>query len=137
MPGAECSGEVIEVSADISSDLTVGDKVICFGNGGGFSTHMAVHRNSCIRIPAEFSNKVRLEDAAALLVSYGTAYLALTARANLSPGDIVLVTAAAGGVGLACCELAKNMVSADIAFITILDYPVTAILLCLLRARKL
>jgi len=46
--------------------------------------------------------------AAALLLNYGTAHLALL-RANLKPGETVLVTAAAGGVGLAAVELAKKM----------------------------
>jgi NADPH2:quinone reductase len=44
-----------------------------------------------------------------LLVNYGTAHLALTSRAHLQSGETVLVTAAAGGVGLATVELARLM----------------------------
>jgi NADPH2:quinone reductase len=107
--GAECAGEVIE--AGPSSRLAVGDRVICFGSGGAFSSHMVAADRQCVVIPRGAGDKVNLQDAAALLVSYGTAHLALTARGGIKAGDVVLVTAAAGGVGLACCELARNMVS--------------------------
>ena len=48
-----------------------------------------------------------MTDAAALLVSYGTAHMGLTARGRLQAGETVLITAAAGGVGLAAVEIAK------------------------------
>lgn len=48
-------------------------------------------------------------EAAALLVNYGTAHLALTTRGLMKPGESVLVTAAAGGVGLATVELARKL----------------------------
>ena len=110
VPGAECSGEVIEVGDAAASHLAVGDKVLCFGNGGAFSSHMVASSSSCIKIPSAYADKVSLQDGAALMVTYGTAHLALTARGRLARGEVVLVTAAAGGVGLACCELATNMV---------------------------
>ena len=110
VPGAECSGEIIEVSEGGPKHLSVGDKVICFGNGGAFSSHMVALGHSCIKIPSQYLDRVSISDGAALMVSYGTAHLALTARGQVKTGDVVLVTAAGGGVGLACCELASNMV---------------------------
>lgn len=110
VPGAECSGEIIEVSEGTPKHLSVGDKVICFGNGGAFSSHMLAHGHSCIKIPPQYLGHVNIADGAALIVSYGTAHLALTARGQVKAGNVVLVTAAGGGVGLACCELASNMV---------------------------
>jgi len=119
VPGAECSGEIIEVSDAAASQFAIGDKVLCFGNGGAFSSHMVASSSSCVRIPAEYADQVSLQDGAALMVTYGTAHLALTAKGKLAEGEVVLVTAAAGGVGLACCELAKNMVRTGFAIFSI------------------
>src|SRR6185312_5395876 len=46
-------------------------------------------------------------DGVAILTTYPTAYIALVTRAHMKPGDLVLVTAAAGGVGSATVQLAK------------------------------
>jgi len=51
-------------------------------------------------------------EAAALMINYGTAHLALTTRGQMSQGETLLVTAAAGGVGLATIELARNKLGA-------------------------
>jgi NADPH2:quinone reductase len=48
-------------------------------------------------------------EAAAYPAAYLTAYVALVRRARLEPGEWVLVHGAAGGVGLACVDLAKRM----------------------------
>ena len=47
--------------------------------------------------------------AAGFAVVYGTAHLALNHRAGLKPGEVLLVHAAAGGVGLAAVEVGKAM----------------------------
>ena len=48
------------------------------------------------------------DDAAAcLLITHQTAYVALHRRANLQPGETVLVHAGAGGVGSAAIQLAR------------------------------
>jgi NADPH2:quinone reductase len=67
---------------------------------------MVLSKNSVIPLPRDLPPTVNLEDAAALLVSYGTAHMGLTARGRLQAGETVLITAAAGGVGLAAVELA-------------------------------
>lgn len=63
--------------------------------------------SSCIHIPKDAP--VDLAEGAALLVNYGTAHLALSTRCRMAEGETVLVTAAAGGVGLASVELALRM----------------------------
>ena len=50
-----------------------------------------------------------MEAAAGLPVAYGTAYLALRERADLRPGQTLLVLGAAGGVGLAAVQLGRVM----------------------------
>jgi NADPH2:quinone reductase len=49
------------------------------------------------------------DEAAALLLTYGTSQHALKDRAQLKPGETLLVLGAAGGVGLAAVELGKAM----------------------------
>jgi NADPH:quinone reductase-like Zn-dependent oxidoreductase len=104
VPGNECSGEVCEVGPE--SNLKIGDKVICLARGNGYASHVVADTRACIKIP-DYATNIDLEEAAGLLVNYGTAHLALTTHGNLKNNETVLVTAAAGGVGLATCELAK------------------------------
>ena len=49
------------------------------------------------------------ETAAAFPIAYGTSHLALTRRANLQPGETLVVTGAAGGVGLTAVEIGKKL----------------------------
>ena len=60
-----------------------------------------------LRAAARRARSVDLAEGAALPIAYGTAHLALTRRARLAPGETVLVTAAAGGVGIAAVQLAR------------------------------
>ena len=83
-------------------------KVICVSSkGGSFAKHMVTPAKSVIPLPRNLPSSVNLQDAAALLVSYGTAHMGLTAKGRLRPGETVLITAAAGGVGLAAVEIAR------------------------------
>ena len=59
-----------------------------------------------------------LEQAAAFPVAYGTSHVALVHRANVGPGDRVLVLGAAGGVGLAAVQIAKARGAAVVAVAT-------------------
>lgn len=111
VPGNECAGEVCEVGANCEdSGMQVGDRVICLSRGGAYASHTVARWQSCVplgRCPAVAA--ADLDEAAALMVAYGTAHLALVRRANVQKGQTLLVTAAAGGVGLACVQLARQM----------------------------
>jgi NADPH2:quinone reductase len=60
-------------------------------------------------------NTLSFEQAAGLTIVYGTSYYALKQRAQLQPGETVLVLGAAGGVGIATVQLAKAMGATVIA----------------------
>jgi len=109
VPGNECAGEVLELgSGSEASGLQPGDRVICLARGGAYAAEAVVSWTSCVplgRSPAAAT--ADLAEAASLLLAYGTAYLALVRRARATKGETVLVTAAAGGVGLACVEIAR------------------------------
>ncbi|KAF9012335.1 alcohol dehydrogenase [Cyathus striatus] len=79
-----------------------GDRV--FGaQTGAFADKIAVEWDKLIPLP----DNITFNQAAGLYVTWPTSYEALIGRANLSPGEWVLVTAAAGGVGIAAVQIAK------------------------------
>ena len=69
---------------------------------GGFVQYARVESDCVVRKPAH----CRIEQAAALPIAYLTAYYALVVRANLQPGERVLIHSAAGR--LAALHIAKR-----------------------------
>ncbi|XP_059172549.1 quinone oxidoreductase-like protein 2 [Physella acuta] len=105
--GSELSGKVVEVGSDVG-DLKNGDRVIFLsfaGSSAGASEFCVVDRKTVINIPTTLN----LVTAAATIVSYGTAMMALTYKAKLKKHEKVLVTAATGATGLAAVDIAKNL----------------------------
>jgi NADPH2:quinone reductase len=102
IPGCEVAGVVEAVSN--GSDLKPGDEVYgCLGfASGGFAEYVTAPLDHIARKPAEIS----FAEAAALVVGAGTAYEGFVDRAQLRPGETVLITAAAGGVGTAAVQIA-------------------------------
>ncbi len=98
-PGGETAGVVREVGADVSG-IGVGTAVIVLG--GGLRERNAVPARMCYPYPTEVLSPA---EAAALPVNYGTTMFALHERAQLQPGETVLITGAAGGTGSACIQL--------------------------------
>ena len=70
---------------------------------------------ACERVRMPVANLIRTPDgvsdveAASLPIAYGTAHRMLTARGQVKRGERVLVLGAAGGVGVACVQLAKRL----------------------------
>jgi len=103
-PGAEIAGVVKEVGMGVS-DIAVGDRVFAFIRSGGFSEEVSVPADKIFHMPENMGFKT----ASALIMTYGTSHYALKHRAQLEPGETLLVLGAAGGVGLAAVELGKKM----------------------------
>ncbi|MBL4790211.1 MAG: NADPH:quinone oxidoreductase family protein [Kordiimonadaceae bacterium] len=103
-PGGEGAGVIAEVGEGVKH-LKVGDSVMFMCATGAFAEQVAVPAYSAIPLPEGLS----YEMAAGITLTYGTSYNALKQRANLKPGETVLVLGAAGGVGIATVELAKAM----------------------------
>ncbi|HEX8319216.1 zinc-binding dehydrogenase [Longimicrobium sp.] len=72
---------------------------------GGFTEFVAVDADHAYRIPDDLS----FEAAAALPISYQTAWRALVSRARLKPGEDVLVIGASGGTAIAAVQVARMM----------------------------
>ncbi|MFN6981999.1 MAG: NADPH:quinone oxidoreductase family protein [Brevundimonas sp.] len=103
-PGAEVAG-VVEAVGEGVKGVAKGDRVIAVPGWGGLVERLAVKAETVIPIPEAMS----FEEAAALIMTYGTSYYALKDRAQLKAGETLLVLGAAGGVGAAAVELGKAM----------------------------
>jgi NADPH2:quinone reductase len=103
-PGGELAGVVEAVGAGVKG-VFKGDRVIALPGWGAMVERIAVPAAGLIPIPDSMS----FEEAAALGMTYGTSYYALKDRAQLKPGEALLVLGAAGGVGAAAVELGKAM----------------------------
>lgn len=101
-PGGEIAGEVESLGADVTS-LAVGDRVLALTGFGGFATHVIADAARVIKIP----DAMPFDDAACLILTYGTSHHALKNRAEIKKGESLLILGAAGGVGAAAIELGK------------------------------
>ena len=101
-PGGEVSG-VVEAVGEGVTGFKVGQRVLGMTGFGGFATHIVVDANRVMPIPDEMS----FEDAACLVLTYGTSHHALKNRAEIKKGETLLILGAAGGVGAAAIELGK------------------------------
>ena len=101
-PAAEIAGVIESVGAGVT-DLKVGDRVAASIGHNGARQKVAAPATSIVKIP----DNLDFDRAAGVIVIYGTAYHALADRADPKPGETLAVFGAAGGTGLAACELGK------------------------------
>ena len=103
-PGGEIAGIISAVASDVDG-WKVGDAVFGGSGHGGFAEKLAISAKGLKPKPESMS----FAQASGISTTYGTSYYALKQRANLQPGETLLVLGAAGGVGLAAVELGKAM----------------------------
>jgi NADPH2:quinone reductase len=106
VPGAEVAGTVLEAPAGAS--VAPGDRVLAALHPagldhGGYAEITCARPGDVVKLPAAMP----FEHAAAFFINYQTAWFGLHRRAALKAGELVLVHAAAGGVGSAAVQLAK------------------------------
>ncbi len=104
IPGSEVAGIVKEVGEGVDH-VKVGDQVIAFTGVGGFAEEVVADAARLIPMPRTMD----FTTASAFVMTYGTSHHALKDRAQLKPGETLLVLGAAGGVGLAAVEIGKVM----------------------------
>jgi putative PIG3 family NAD(P)H quinone oxidoreductase len=100
--GLECAGVVTEIGPDASPDW-LGRRVMCLLGSGGYSDRVTVSERRALPVPESLD----LVRAAAIPEAFLTANEALFEEARLEPRQVVLVHAAAGGVGSAAVQLAR------------------------------
>lgn len=105
-PGLEVVGRIAEIGPGVDPAafrFAVGDRVAAACAGGGLAERVVVNAAAAAPLPEEISDAV----GAALPIAYATSDVALADRAALSAGERLLVTGAAGGVGLAAVEIGR------------------------------
>ena len=103
-PGSELAGIVKEVGEGVTS-VKPGERVIAFTTYGAFAEEVKTDAARILPLPETMS----FASGAAFLLTYGTSDHALRDRAQLKPGESLLVLGAAGGVGLAAVEIGKAL----------------------------
>jgi NADPH2:quinone reductase len=102
-PGQEVVGIVTAIGEGV--ELAVGARVIAttsfIQGNGGFAEQALAPISATYRIPYDMPD----EDAAAFLIPFQTAYIALARRGQLLRGETLLVHGAAGGVGSAAIQV--------------------------------
>lgn len=101
--GLECAG-VVAAHGPGASGPPVGARVMALLPGGGYAERVVVPARLALPIPDELG----FEQAAAIPEAFLTAQEALFSLGRAAPGDTVLVHAAAGGVGSAAVQLARE-----------------------------
>ena len=101
-PGYEASGIVIGVGDQVDT-LKEGDRVLAMTGFGGYSEKVCLEAKRVIPIP----DSVSFDQAAAIPVTYGTAFHMLVHLGRISKGDSVLIHHAAGGVGTAVAQICE------------------------------
>jgi NADPH:quinone reductase len=103
VPGQEIAGTVVAIGD--GAGFAVGDTVASKVTHGGLAEFAVVRADMAMRVPPGLSAM----EAAALPVAYTTAMVALTECTTVAPGETTLVLSAAGGVGLAAVEIARDL----------------------------
>lgn len=103
-PGLELCG-IVEALGEGATGFAPGDRVAAYAGAGGLAEMVAVPAERCVAVPEGMPD----EQVAGFLIAYGTSDVALSHRAGLKPGETLLVTGAAGGVGLTAVELGKAL----------------------------
>lgn len=128
--GSDISGEIVEVGQSVTS-VKPGQRVLvnpgmscgrcqaCLGgrdnycrqydviggirSDGGYAEYVKVQEANVVPIP----DTIGFDEAAAFPLVFVTAWHMLVARAQVRPGETVLVMAAGSGVGMAAIQIAK------------------------------
>lgn len=103
--GQEAAGTVTAVAPDVTdvAGIAVGDRVAYTGVHGAYAEMAAVPAARLVHLPGGVGAK----EGAAVMLQGTTAHYLATSTYPLSPNDTCLVHAAAGGVGLLLCQIAK------------------------------
>lgn len=102
IPGVEGAGIVRAIGEDVV-EFNVGDRVAWVYAWGSYAEQVLLPAAAAVRIPDAIPSEV----AAALMMQGITAHHFITVAGSVSPGQTVLIHAAAGGLGQLLTQLAK------------------------------
>jgi NADPH:quinone reductase len=110
IPGNELAGHVVALGPGVTN-LKVGDRIATGVPKGGFAEYAVAAAANAVRIP----DRMPYAEATNFPTLYPTAYGALKWKANMQPGEVLLVHGAGGGSGLTGIEVGKAMGATVIA----------------------
>lgn len=110
VPGLELAGTVLAVGAGVTH-VAAGDRVMAMAHHGAFAEIALVAAADTVPVPVGMD----FPEAAGFPIAYGTSHGALTWKARLQKGELLLVHGAAGGVGLTAVEIGKALGATVIA----------------------
>lgn len=102
IPGLDAVGTVVEVGRNVAN-VTVGERVVAFPSSGSYAEYAVANQNLTFPLP----EGIDLEQAAACPVVGMLSYMLVHKIARVQQGEVVLVHAAAGGVGTTLIQLLK------------------------------
>jgi NADPH:quinone reductase-like Zn-dependent oxidoreductase len=104
IPGLEFSGDVTELGSEVVN-FKRGQRVMGYSRLGSHAEFLTVDENYATLIP----RKMSYEEGASFLATGLSAYHGIVRLAHLRSDERILVHAAAGGVGMAAVQIAKNI----------------------------
>jgi len=110
VPGNEIAGEIVALGDGVH-DLKVGQRIATGGSRGGFAEYCVTIAANAVPIP----DAMPYAEATNFPTLYPTAYGALKWKADMKPGEVLLVHGAGGGSGLTGIEVGKAMGATVIA----------------------
>ncbi len=102
--GSEGAGTVEALGPDVDT-IAVGDRVAYAGPLGSYAGERLIAADQVVRLPDGIDDRI----AAAMMLKGLTVHYLLHWTHAVQPGDIVVIHAAAGGVGLIFCQWAKHL----------------------------
>jgi NADPH2:quinone reductase len=102
--GNEGAGEVIAVGPDVT-DFKVGDRVAYVVTLGGYAVERLLPAERAVKLP----DAIGYEQAAGMMLKGMTVQYLLNRTFKVGKGSIVLIHAAAGGVGMIACQWANHL----------------------------
>ncbi len=101
-PGNEGAGEIVAIGEGVTG-FKIGDRVAYAGAQGAYAESLNIDARVLVALPGSIS----YETAAAMMLKGLTAEYLLFRSYPVNAGDVILVHAAAGGVGLILCQWAR------------------------------
>jgi NADPH2:quinone reductase len=111
--GRDVAGRVVAVGPDVEM-FSVGQRVAALVQCGAFAEFSIAQPGRCFPIPDELD----FTKAAACTSVFATVVVALAIRGNLRAGERILITGAAGGVGIAAIQYARQLGAEAVALVS-------------------
>jgi NADPH2:quinone reductase len=103
IPGSEAGGIIVELGADVTG-LSVGQRVASQSFAGAYAEYSLAAADRLIALPAGVTTRI----GAAIMLQGMTAHYLVHSTYPLGPRDSCLIHAAAGGMGLLLCQMARR-----------------------------